>query len=209
MTINKFILSLLFLLPLGLLTAQENSGDHFTIQVNGLGCPYCAFGLEKKISKLEGIDNFKIEIESGLTEFDIKESNRYSLQDIEDAVQGAGYTPGESSVIRADGSIEESQFAQLNLLADVDESQLTETTFGVSGNCDICKTIIERAAYSIEGVYFAEWTADTETLLLKFDSETVHLMEVHNKIASAGYDTAKVKADKKAYKELAGCCKYR
>ena len=37
------------------LNAQSKTMDEFTVQVDGLGCPFCAYGLEKKFKEFKGI----------------------------------------------------------------------------------------------------------------------------------------------------------
>lgn len=39
--------------------------DAFEVQVDGLGCPFCAYGLEKKFKEFKGIKEVKIDIETG------------------------------------------------------------------------------------------------------------------------------------------------
>ena len=42
----------------------------------------------------------------------------------------------------------------------VKEMAMTDISFGVRGNCGMCKTTIEKAANSIEGVATATWDVD-------------------------------------------------
>jgi mercuric ion binding protein len=81
-------------------------------------------------------------------------------------------------------------------------------TIKVGGNCDLCKTRIEKAA-KIEGVNQAEWNKDTKVLKLVYNPSKVTSDVVQKKIAAVGHDTEKYKADDKIYNSLPGCCKYR
>jgi copper chaperone CopZ len=85
-------------------------------------------------------------------------------------------------------------------------SSKTET-IKVFGNCDMCKSRIEKAA-KIEGVSKAEWNDETKLLTLVYDPMKVKSDDVQKKIAASGHDTEKFKADDKAYTGLPGCCKY-
>ena len=92
-----------------------------------------------------------------------------------------------------------------------DHSKMTSTkteTLKVSGNCEMCKATIEKAA-KVEGVTKADWSAKTKTLSVTFDPAKTDMDLVGKKIAAAGYDNGKMKADDKAYGSLPGCCKYR
>ncbi|VAW15657.1 Probable Co/Zn/Cd efflux system membrane fusion protein [hydrothermal vent metagenome] len=84
----------------------------------------------------------------------------------------------------------------------------TEATFGVRGNCGMCKSTIEKAANSIDGVSSATWDKENKKIDVSFDATKTSLDKIHNAIAASGYDTDKVKADGKAYNNLAGCCQY-
>lgn len=92
-----------------------------------------------------------------------------------------------------------------------DHSKMVATitdSIKVSGNCDMCKTRIEKAA-KIDGVSKVEWNQKTKVLTLVYDPAKVKNEDVQKKIASVGYDTPKFKADDKTYNNLPGCCKYR
>jgi len=84
----------------------------------------------------------------------------------------------------------------------------TEAIFGVRGNCGMCKSTIEKAASGIAGVSSAIWDKENKKIDVSFDASKTSLDKIHNAIAASGYDTDKVKADGKAYNNLAGCCQY-
>jgi len=83
-----------------------------------------------------------------------------------------------------------------------------ETSFGVRGNCGMCKTTIENAANSLDGVSSASWNIDQKTLVVSYDSSAVDEMSIHNAIAASGYYTEKVLGNLDAYNSLPGCCQY-
>ena len=97
-------------------------------------------------------------------------------------------------------------YAQPNASTKVSTSK-TETLV-VSGNCGMCKARIEKAAKS-DGVSKAEWNAKNTTLTVTFDPAKTNMDQIGKKIAVAGHDNAKAKADDKTYSALPGCCKYR
>ena len=78
----------------------------------------------------------------------------------------------------------------------------------VSGNCESCKARIEKAA-KLDGVLKAEWDIPGKMIAVTYDPSKTNLDEICKKIAAAGHDNEKVKADQKAYAGLPGCCKYR
>ena len=80
--------------------------------------------------------------------------------------------------------------------------------FEAKGNCDMCKTRIEKAAKSVIGVTKAEWNKDTKIIEVVFDDTKTNLDKVETAIAKVGHDTPLHKASDDVYNKLPGCCKY-
>lgn len=89
-----------------------------------------------------------------------------------------------------------------------EEIAMTDATFGVRGNCGMCKSTIETAANGVEGVASANWDVDKKKIDVTFDESKTDLMAIHQAIAASGYDTEKVAGDLEAYEKLPGCCHY-
>ena len=81
-------------------------------------------------------------------------------------------------------------------------------TVKVSGNCEMCKARIEKAA-KVKGVSKAEWVNKTKMLSVTFDPSKTNMELIGKKVAEAGHDNVKSKAEEKTYSALPGCCKYR
>ena len=84
----------------------------------------------------------------------------------------------------------------------------TNLTFGVRGNCGMCKNTIEKAANSVEGVSSAIWDVDQKKIDISFDNGKSDALAIHKAIAASGYDTEQVAGNEEAYDGLPGCCKY-
>jgi Cu(I)/Ag(I) efflux system membrane fusion protein len=84
----------------------------------------------------------------------------------------------------------------------------TNISFGVRGNCTMCKSTIEKAANSVKGVASAIWDIDKKKIDVFFDDAKTNEMAIHNAIAASGYDTEKIKGDLSAYNKLPVCCNY-
>lgn len=84
----------------------------------------------------------------------------------------------------------------------------TEVSFGVRGNCGMCKSTIEKAAKKVEGVANAVWDVEKKKIDVSFDDTKTDAISIHNAIAASGYDTDKVLGVEDAYKGLPDCCKY-
>jgi len=89
-----------------------------------------------------------------------------------------------------------------------EQASISMSTFGVRGNCGMCKSTIEKAANSVEGVSKAQWDKDKKMMMVSFDSSKTNKMEIQKAVAASGYDTEKVMGNKDAYNNLPGCCKY-
>jgi len=88
------------------------------------------------------------------------------------------------------------------------EIAMTDLTFGVRGNCGMCKSTIEKAVNSLEGISSVNWDGDKKKVDVSFDATKTNEMAIHNAVAASGYDTDKVTGSEEAYKGLPGCCQY-
>ena len=80
--------------------------------------------------------------------------------------------------------------------------------FKVEGVCDMCKKVIENAAF-IKGVKYASWDKESGMIEVVYKSAKTSEQLIHESIAKSGYTTEKVKAGDKAYNSLPDCCKYK
>jgi periplasmic mercuric ion binding protein len=99
-------------------------------------------------------------------------------------------------------------FAQTHDHSKMDMTTKITETIKVSGNCNMCKARIEKAA-RLDGVVKAEWNKKGKTLAATFDQAKTNIEEIGKKVAASGHDTEKVKATDAVYDKLPGCCKYR
>ena len=77
-------------------------------------------------------------------------------------------------------------------------------SFRVSGECNMCKKKIEKAAKEA-GASFASWSTATKILTVTYNTSSGAIQQA---IANAGYDTPNYKATEAAYKALDECCQY-
>jgi cation transport ATPase len=80
--------------------------------------------------------------------------------------------------------------------------------FEVNGNCEMCQSRIQKAAFSVSGVKSAIWNVETHKLNLILNEEKAKILEVKKAVANAGYDTDEVKASPENYNKLPSCCHY-
>ena len=84
----------------------------------------------------------------------------------------------------------------------------TDITFGVRGNCGMCKKTIENAVNNMDGIANAVWDVDKKKIAVSFDASKTNEIAIHKAIATSGYDTDKVLSNEESYKKLPGCCQY-
>lgn len=85
---------------------------------------------------------------------------------------------------------------------------MNNASFGVRGNCGMCKSTIEKAAKGVDGVSKAVWNKGQKKIDVSFNASKTTEMAIHNAIAASGYDTTLAKGSETAYANLPGCCKY-
>jgi copper chaperone CopZ len=73
--------------------AQDSGKTYIQIRVDGLSCPFCAYGLEKKLKKVDGASNLLIELEEGLVTLEVPEDKKPSEESLQKVVTDAGFTP--------------------------------------------------------------------------------------------------------------------
>ena len=87
----------ILLLPLFTSAAEQVEKNDLqpkiTVRVDGLSCPFCAYGLEKRIKKLSAVQKWHIDIKKGTMELFPKVGQYIDLDEVKQAVKNAGFTP--------------------------------------------------------------------------------------------------------------------
>ena len=94
MRMFRFLLmtGLLLTAPLTSVFAQDASGPSATIAVDGLSCPFCAYGLEKHLKKIAGVESVEINMKSGKAIVRLKPDVQVDDAALKAAVKKAGFT---------------------------------------------------------------------------------------------------------------------
>lgn len=77
--------------------------ETIVLEVKGLSCPFCAFGLEKKLRQLPGAEKVTIKVNEGKAEIDVAEGKKIAKDQVEQAVKEAGFTPGSVKIYEDEG----------------------------------------------------------------------------------------------------------
>lgn len=84
----------------------------------------------------------------------------------------------------------------------------TIETIKISGNCDMCKSTIEKAG-NIKDEANVDWNKETKMAAITYDAKKTNPDEILKRIALAGYDNKNFLAPETAYSQLPKCCQYQ
>ncbi len=85
------ILTTLMLSTFSLLHAKEK----IIVRVDGLSCAFCAYGLEKNLKELEGVEKVEINLNDGTASLIFQEGKTVTDETIKKTVKDSGFTPRE------------------------------------------------------------------------------------------------------------------
>lgn len=80
------------LLGLMLMQSAFAAGTHYEMRVDGLACPFCAYGIEKKLKEIEGVSNIKVDLDKGLVSVDMAEGKKLTESQMKKLFSDAGFT---------------------------------------------------------------------------------------------------------------------
>lgn len=83
------------ILALGLtlmITSAFATAQSYKLRVDGLACPFCAYGVEKKLGAIEGVQRIEVDIASGTVTVTMKEGANLDEAVARKAVKDAGFT---------------------------------------------------------------------------------------------------------------------
>ena len=102
------ILFILIALMAGMSMPAQAGVKSLTVKVDGLACPFCAYGLEKKLKKVEGVEKLNIDINAGEAVLEVKAGTTLTaasgteekapaglVAQVQKAVKEGGFTPRE------------------------------------------------------------------------------------------------------------------
>ena len=79
------------LLPFAARAQAPLEAPDVVVEVEGMSCPFCAYGIEKKLKKVEGVERLAVHLEAGKVEITLKEGARVSEERLREAVVKAGF----------------------------------------------------------------------------------------------------------------------
>lgn len=186
----------------------SEGSEHAMFEVGG-ACEMCKDRIEKATLSVKGVSTAIWSTEDHILHLSY-DSKKVKLIEVHKAIAAVGHDTELEKVL--DEVYNELPGCCLYERLEVKNSTQIETVhaeFSVSGNCEMCKSRIEDAALSINGVQTADWNSESQKLHLTYEKSKTALNEVHKAIAKVGHDTDKFKAPDDVYSNLPGCCLYR
>ncbi|MCH7510509.1 MAG: heavy-metal-associated domain-containing protein [Proteobacteria bacterium] len=108
-----------------------------TVQVDGLTCPFCAYGLEKRIKEIPAVQESIISLEDGIVELIPRAGRHIDIDEVKAAVIAGGFTPRGVQVALAGQLIEWNGMTALSINATNGEGQTVETIYMLKENKEL------------------------------------------------------------------------
>ena len=67
-------------------------GTQYIMRVDGLACPYCAYGVEKKLKQIEGVEQIDVDLDRGIVTVDVAEGVELTEPQMTQLFKDAGFT---------------------------------------------------------------------------------------------------------------------
>ena len=84
--------------PMGSHLKSQNSAidrTYIKIEVHGLSCPFCAYGLEKNLKSIEGVENVVISVSESAATLSVPKDKEPTKKRLKKVVKDAGFTAKE------------------------------------------------------------------------------------------------------------------
>lgn len=81
-------------LLMSLLSSAWAGGTRYQLTVDGLACPYCAYGIEKKLEASAGVvsNSVVIKLNEGIVEFEANRGAVFTEESLGQLINDAGFT---------------------------------------------------------------------------------------------------------------------
>ncbi|GMQ79739.1 MAG: hypothetical protein BMS9Abin03_172 [Thermodesulfobacteriota bacterium] len=102
---------LLFIITMIAIPTANAQVSRVIVSVDGMACPFCAFGVEKRLKKVDGAGSVNVDMKTGTATLSAAEGKTINVDQVPDAIKTAGFTPGKiriaaTGTIRTDDSDE-------------------------------------------------------------------------------------------------------
>ncbi|MBB3232093.1 heavy-metal-associated domain-containing protein [Halomonas stenophila] len=99
---QRFRRPMLVVIIMLLAASAYAAGPRYRLEVDGLACPFCAYGIEKQLLALDGVAGIEIDIAEGAVIVTMQEDRMLEESRAVQAVDRAGFTLGDFTALDAD-----------------------------------------------------------------------------------------------------------
>lgn len=99
---RRFRRPLLVVIIVLLAASAYAAGPRYRLEVDGLACPFCAYGIEKQLLALDGVEEVEIDIAEGAVIVTMQDGRTLAAPQAAMAVDRAGFTLGDFTALDAD-----------------------------------------------------------------------------------------------------------
>ncbi|MBI3004460.1 MAG: copper ion binding protein [Ignavibacteriales bacterium] len=170
------VLTGLFMITAATLASSSNpAGERITLRVDGLSCPFCAYGLEKNVKSLDGVSNLDIKVNDGIATFDVKSGVMITDDQLKKVVKDAGFTLRD---------IKRESLAEKPKKGD---GRMEVINLDVQGmRCSGCVYGVETALKEVSGVHSVDVDLDERRANVSVERGKVNPEKLINAIEKAG-----------------------
>jgi len=86
--IRTAVVALALLLPAAAFAAQTR----YQLRVDGLACPFCAYGIEKQLTRTDGVKDINVDINAGIVTVTMADGANMTKDQASRIVEDAGFT---------------------------------------------------------------------------------------------------------------------
>lgn len=92
--VSVFFLSFAFSPGVNAQNETKQEMVYVKIEINGMACPYCAFGMEKELKEVAGVEKVDIELKEGLAFISTPINQKPSKESLKKIIIDGGFSIG-------------------------------------------------------------------------------------------------------------------
>jgi mercuric ion binding protein len=92
---KKIVAALIILFPIVVWSGEQKVVE---LSIKGMACPVCAYGVEKNLSELPGVESCDVNVKEGTARIVLAPGAALNIEEMKEVVMSFGFTPGEATV---------------------------------------------------------------------------------------------------------------
>jgi copper chaperone CopZ len=68
------------------------AGDQYLVKLEGMSCPFCAHGVEKKVKEMKGVASAAVDLKASTVAIEMKDGATLPEADVKKAIADAGFS---------------------------------------------------------------------------------------------------------------------